>query len=345
MKYSPISFTVLLASLLCFAVIPAIVHADYDTAYNLFKEKKYTEAIPLLEEWCGTYPKDPRGAYTLAQCYVKTRQNRKAIDRLTIILEHHPEHAPSQFLMGMLTVPDSPAKALSHFQRAAEEQPDNEQYNYFWGSTLMAEKRYDEAETALRKATKVNPKNAKAQFDLGRVLLFNNKPADSISPLTIASKGTDKASALFYLGLAQLQTKDFAGATDSLSEAAKLTPDDAKVFYNLGLARESTLGDDVKGMEPYDPVIEAYLKACALDKEASDYQYRLGNAYEQAVRKIYTQTAGNDALSAKALDYLSKAKAAFTSANSDAAKDRITGVDQMIENIKNPQIIEEEVAE
>ncbi len=345
MKWIQICSITLLLSAALLITTETTVKADYDSAYNLFKDKKYTEAIPLLEEWCTTYPKDPRGAYTLAQCYMKTKQSQKAIDRLKICLEHHPEHAPSQFLMGMLVAGDSPAQALGHFQRAAEEQPDNEQYMYYYGSSLMSEKRYGEAETALKKAVVLNPKNAKAQFDLGRALLFGNKPGEAVEPLKIASKGAEKDSALFYLGLAQLQTKDFAGATVSLSEASKLTPNDPKVFYNLGLAQEGGIGDKPTSAEAFDPMIEAYSKAVALDKETSDYQYRLGNAYESAARVVYPQTAGNETLSAKAIDYLNKAKAAYTAANSDAARERLTGVDQMIENVKNPQVIEEEVSE
>lgn len=345
MRFSQFLLTTLLLISIMFSALPAAVRADYDTAYNLFKEKKYTEAIPLLEEWCTTYPKDPRGAYTLAQCYTKTRQNQKAVDRLTIILEHHPEHAPSQFLMGMLTLPESATKALSHFERAAQEQPDNDQYNYFLGSTLLAEKQYDKAEEALKKSVAKNPKNSKAQLDLGRSLLFNGKPADAVSPLQIAAKSADKSSALYYLGLAQLQTKDYSGAIGSLTEATKSNPDDAKLFYNLGLAHEGSLGDSASGMEAYQPAIDAYSKAVVIDNATSDYQYRLGNAYEAAVRAIYTKTAGNDALSSRALEYLGKAKSAFSAANTDAARERIAGVDQMIENIKNPQVIEEEVTE
>ncbi|MBN1297970.1 tetratricopeptide repeat protein [bacterium] len=324
------------------------VKADYDTAYQLYKAKKYSEAIPLLEEWCNKYPKDPRGGYTLAQCYVKTKQTNKALDRLAVVLEHHPEHAPSQFLTGFLTLGSSPDNALPHFKRATEEEADNAQYQYYYGSALIAAKQYDDALPVLKKAVELNPKSAKAQLDLGKVLLLTNRPSDAIGPLQIASKGKeDKETALYYLGVANLQTKNYADAVTALKQAGQLSPDDAKVFYNLGMAHEGTLPSPVDSVETCQPMIDAYLQAVKLEAGNAGYQFRLGAAYETAARSIYAKTAGNPGMSTQALNLLEKAKAAYaTAVQADAgnpANDRIAGTDQMIENIRNPQVIEEEV--
>ena len=170
-------------------VSPGLAQVDYDKAYELYKAKKYSEAIPMLEEWCNKYPKDPRGGYTLAQSYVKTKQQKKAMERLNIVLGHHPDHAPSQFLAGVLKLKSSPAKAMPHFEAAVAAKPDNGNYQYYYGSALMASKRYNEAEAALKKAVKANPKNGKAQLDLRRVLMLNKKPADALAPLQVAAKG------------------------------------------------------------------------------------------------------------------------------------------------------------
>lgn len=342
-----ISIMITVASL---SIMTIHVKADYDTAYELYKAKKYSEAIPLLEEWCNKYPKDPRGGYTLAQCYVKTKQNSKAMERLAVVLEHHPDHAPSQFLTGMLTLKASPSKALPHFEEAVKASPDNSTYHYYYGSALMATKQYDQAAASLKKAVEINPKNGKAQLDLGKVLLISGSPQDAIKHLTIASKGrSTKDSALYYLGLAQIQTKDYTGAVGTLTQAGQLSPDDGKIFYNLGIAHEGSMGGAADSISACQPMIDAYSKAVSLEAGNADYQYRLGNAYEMAARSIYEKTAGNEGLSNQAIDLLEKAKKAYSAAvgadSSSPAGDRIGGVDQMIENIKNPRIIEEEVQE
>lgn len=332
-----------MTAVLVTSVLISGARADYDTALNLYKEQKYTEAIPLLEEWCGKYPRDPRGAYLLAQCYRNTKQNEKALERLAIILEHHPDDDKCRFLKGMLLLSSSPAEAATHFERAVKVDPGNAQYTYYLGSALMAQKKYAEAEVSLQKAVAAGPGNARAQLDYGRVLLLNNKAEDAVKHLKIAARGADKETALYFLGVAQIQTKDYSGAVTTLSEAVDLAPNDARLYFNLGLAREGLLGDQPAEFEKYQPIIEAYAKAVSLSKDKEDYNFRLGNACETAVRSIYEKTAGNEALSKKALDFLTKARAAYEAVNSDAARQRINGIDQMMENIKNPQIIEEEV--
>ncbi|MCD4655478.1 tetratricopeptide repeat protein [bacterium] len=328
----------------------ADVSADYDTAFELYKAKKYSEAIPMLEEWCNKYTKDPRGGYTLSQCYLKTKQNEKALKRLAIVLGHHPEHAPSQFLTGILKLKSSPENSLPHFQEAVKTNSENGKYQYYYGSALMATKQYEKAAKAMKKAVELNPKNGKAQLDLGKILLISGKPAEAVSHLKIASEGKrDKALALYYLGLAQYKLKDFPDAVSTFEQAGQIKPTDAKIFYNLGLAREGSLGENPTTVEACQPMIDAFNKAVQLESGNADYQFRLGNAYETAGRSIYTKTAGNKTVSSKALEILDKATKAYNAAiasdASNPAVDRLTGISQMIENIKNPQVIEEEVVE
>lgn len=343
MKYRFFIIHLLMVVVLGLAVSTTAVKADYDAALNLYKEKKYTEAISLLEQWCEKYPKDPREAYLLAQCYRNTKQNQKAIDRLEIILQHHPDADNCRFLLGSLLLPTSPVEATKHFQKAVQVDPENAQYNYYLGSALMAQKKYSEAETPLRKAVSVTPGNVRAQLDLGKVLLLNNKAEEAVKHLKVAIKGENKASALYFLGLAQIQSKDFNGAVSTLTDAVNQTPNDARLYYNLGLARESLLGDQTADLEKYQPIIDAYEKAVSLNNDVEDYKFRLGNAYETAVRNIYDKITGNDTLKDKALDYLAKARKAFESVNSDSARQRIAEVDQIIDSVKNPIVIEEEV--
>ena len=109
------------------------------------------------------------------------------------------------------------------------------------------------------------------------------------------------------------------------------------------MARESLLGDQVVELEKYQPIIDAYEKAVSLNNDVADYQFRLGNAYETAIRNIYDKLTGNDTLKDKALNYLAKAKKANEAVDSDTARQRITEDDQIVDNIKNPIVIEEEI--
>jgi tetratricopeptide (TPR) repeat protein len=327
----------------------SIVHADEETAYEralgLTRERRFSEAIPLLEEWCNKYPRDPRGAYLLAQSYMTTRQNEKALERLNIILGHHPDDDRNNFLMGVLLLPSAPDRAEIYLQKAVNAQPDNAQYNHRLGGALMAQRKYSDAEKPLRDTVKFAPNDLRARLDLGRVLLANSKAADAVTHLEAATRGSDKEAAFYLLGTARLQTSDFDGAVSALNEAVKLTPDDARVHYNLGIALEGQLGDQAVGLATFKPVIDAYSKAVNLNTDVPEYHFRLANAYESAVRSIYAQTPENETLASEALDYLAKAKNAYNAVDSDSARQRISTVEQMIENIKNPEVIIEEFTE
>lgn len=348
MKYS--RFLALTLSLIVFTLFAAqLTSADYDAAYELYKAKKYSEAIPMLEEWCNKYPKDPRGGYTLAQCYVKTKQSKKALDRLAVVLEHHDDHGPSQFLTGVLKLKASADAAIPHFEAAIKSSPDNASYHYYMGTAKLSKKDYAGAIESLQKSANLKPKS-KTNLDLGRAYLLNGDPASATAPLKAASKGKrTKSSALYYLGLAEYQNKNYTEAVSALEKASAISKDDPKVFYNLGMSREAALGSAITDDTACKPLIEAYKKAVELDAGNADYQFRLGAAYESAARAIYSKTAGNEAISNKALGYLGQADKAFKAAiAADAAspaKDRVSAVAQMVDNIKNPSVIEEEVTE
>lgn len=349
MKYCYIIITSLIVALGASVFNCSTTHAEeltaYEQALNLTRERRFSEAIPLLEEWCNQYPRDPRGAYLLAQSYMTTRQNEKALERLNIILEHHPDDERNNFLMGVLLLPSAPDRAETHLQIAVNAQPDNAQYQHRLGSALMVQRKHAEAEAPLREAVRLAPNNLNARLDLGRVLLANGKAAEAIPHLEAATRGNDKEIAYNMLGTARLQTRDFDGAVSALNEAAKLNPDDARVHFNRGIALEGQLGDQATGLDTFRPVIESYEKAISLNAEVSDYHFRLGNIYETAVRSVYEQTATDESLAERALEYLAKAKNAYTAADTDAARQRITSVDQIIENIKNPEVIIEEFTE
>lgn len=201
----------LMTSLVIFAVSNrAQAQDNYEEAYKLATAGKHAEAIPLLEEHCTKYPKDPKGGNLLAQCYIKTKQFDKAADRLAVVLEHHPEDDKSQFLMGtVLQLQKKPEKALTHFEQAANAKPDNGTYQYYYGSVLLQMKKLPEAGEALEKAVKAMPNDPKANLDYGRLFVLSGDYESATSYLQIAAKAeSTKGLALPYLGIAQLQTKN-----------------------------------------------------------------------------------------------------------------------------------------
>ncbi len=325
-----------------FAVSDSTLAQDnYEEAYKLATAGKHAEAIPLLEEHCNKYPKDPKGGNLLAQCYIKTKQVEKASERLAVVLEHHPEDDKSQFLMGtVLQLQKKTEKALTHFELAAKAKPENGTYQYYYGSVLLQMKKLPEAGEALEKAVKAMPNDPKANLDYGRLFVLTGDYESAASHLQIAAKSdSTKALALPYLGIAQLQTQKYDDAIVTLTQATAADKTDPKLFFNLGQAYDAKIGDKPQSPDAMKNSIEAYSEAVKLDAQNADAQYKLGRAYEKAALTIYEKAHEETAtdLKAKAIDLLGKAKTAYGAAvkidAQNPASKSIAGIDEMLASL------------
>jgi tetratricopeptide (TPR) repeat protein len=89
-----------------------------DTANRLYKESKFSEAIPFLKSAAEAIPQDEQLWQQLAYACAYTEQNQEAVDNLKQAIRHHPRSGWLWRLLGnQLTVTDSLAaaeKALAH---------------------------------------------------------------------------------------------------------------------------------------------------------------------------------------------------------------------------------------
>ncbi|HEX8032021.1 MAG TPA: FG-GAP-like repeat-containing protein, partial [Vicinamibacterales bacterium] len=77
-------------------------------------------------------------------------------------------------------------------------------------------------------------------------------------------------------GIALIQAQDLAGARDTLLDATRRQPQDARAWYNLGLAYR-TLGES-------DAAIDAFERVAQIDRNDADTLYFLGRLHAQAGR-------------------------------------------------------------
>ncbi|MEL7466715.1 MAG: tetratricopeptide repeat protein [Pseudomonadota bacterium] len=93
---------------------------------------------------------------------------------------------------------------------------------------------WSKAERILRRATAKRSATAGDHYNLGKVLLEQDKAAAAIISFrkAIALK-TDYQSAWFELGRAALRRRDYAVAEDAFSKAAALNPSDRDAKLNL----------------------------------------------------------------------------------------------------------------
>jgi tetratricopeptide (TPR) repeat protein len=132
----------------------------------------------------------------------------------------------------------------------------------------------------LREADRLNPRDHRAAFALGRYYLEQEDYADSARWLRILNSGDrDYAEALFLLGIDEYSQGNQASAGVALNRLAGMVPLD-EVFNNLG-AVEFAAGH-------YDKALSNFQRAFQMDQADSDYAFNLSMAlwrlkkYDQA---------------------------------------------------------------
>src|SRR3954470_407828 len=98
------------------------------------------------------------------------------------------------------------------------------------------QKRYAEAEAALRKFIEVDPQNAKAHVQLGSVLLESNQKDAAMKELTAAS-GLAESNATLLRNVAELYATHslYPEAAQQYSTVLRLNPKDADAHYGFGV--------------------------------------------------------------------------------------------------------------
>lgn len=101
---------------------------------------------------------------------------------------------------------------------------------------------WSKAEQYYRKALDINPKNARAMFDLGDTYLSQQNEKDALEWFTKASKTeTDKrVKAMTYhnIGYIHHTQKKYSEAIEAYKQALRLNPNDEDTRYNLALAQK-----------------------------------------------------------------------------------------------------------
>ena len=192
-------------------------------ALDYVRLNDYDDAIRWLRVALNLAPRDVEVLYSLGRCLYTQNQFHEAEAAFTKALDVDPGHLKSEENLGL---------------------------------TLSAENRPAQAEVALRTAAQWAEQRHVSDpwpyADLGSFLLDQQQPAGALPYLRKALQ-LDSASALNHqnLGRALLATGDSANGISELEAAAKITPDDPKIHFQLGHAYRNA-GQEEKARAEFD---------------------------------------------------------------------------------------------
>ena len=152
---------------------------------------------------------------------------------------------------------------------------------YLWlGRVLDAQTRYKDAEKEIKKALKIDKNLTEGHIELAKVYIHREKNKDARKALDKAEKlEPDNADVPYYRGLTYGKVtlgffrhgkieKEFERRHDSFQRAIELNPDHPDVYFQLGYAFETIMGD-------LDLALPWYFKQASVTPDHNQTMYRL----------------------------------------------------------------------
>lgn len=137
-----------------------------------------------------------------------------------------------------------PAEARPALEKEGAASASSAELRTAWGVLQAEEGSPQKALDTVTEAAKMNPAAAAPVYQKGEILYQLDRSGDAkaawqtardLAQAQVKSHGDD-AAALFYLGAAQVRTKEFAPARDALTKALAAGADPVLVHYQLGLS-------------------------------------------------------------------------------------------------------------
>jgi hypothetical protein len=114
-------------------------------------------------------PDDPDALIGLANVARFEKDDARAEALLRTLLDRHPQHPEANYTLGLLLLPRAPGEALCCFERGQEAAPQDPDYPRGRARALLALRRLEEADTAIKAACKLAPDDARVAEVANRI--------------------------------------------------------------------------------------------------------------------------------------------------------------------------------
>lgn len=286
-----------------FLLISSFTFSGWNEGVQLFKEKKYREAIPHFQQVVEAIPEGSSGHYMLGLCYLYLGELDKASESLkkaaqlkpedgdaahkylTVLMKqkkydvahnfaknYREEYIPKELrgdfykMAGLASLKSGDFEKAMNFLQKAEALMDGDEVPYYLGLAALQSQNYDLAVSSFQKAYSRNPKNSDALFYKSKALIEQGR---------IATSPEEK---IRYYNMA-------------LQEGQKLIKE-KESFENYML-----LGEAALGAQKYEEAIGFFEKAKGLNKNDGFLYLYIGQAkssldkYDEAIN--YLNQAAN----------------------------------------------------
>jgi tetratricopeptide (TPR) repeat protein len=169
-------------------------------AQLLIKQKKYSEAEPLLKSALARDPHDVAMNAQLATALLGQGKNDEALPVLETLTQLEPGNASvNQMLADAYSQAGHPEKADPIYARMAQADPGNEDVLAAQGENLIRERQYPQAQDVLQRAVKLKPDDGDAWSGLAFAASENKQYQVALQALSMRAKYLPETPATYFL--------------------------------------------------------------------------------------------------------------------------------------------------
>ncbi|SHH27883.1 tetratricopeptide repeat protein [Ferrimonas marina] len=240
-------------------------------AMQLFQQRQYQAASPLLEGLLALQPKHPNLLYLQAQCLRhlgKAEQSERVFQKLIRWHKHPAFHCG---YAGLLASVNQPQQALAQFDKALALDSGFADAHYNKARLLQQQGHNAKAQGHYQRALSLQPNHGGAQLGLGQTLVAEGQLDQAESGYQQwLSKQPQDHRILYQLGQLLLKRGEFAQALGQLEQATQLAG--GPPLYRKALAESLfLLGETEQAKQHY----QALLQSAPRDRDLLDRLFRL----------------------------------------------------------------------
>ena len=205
--------------------------------WKLFKEKKYDDAVVILEDLLKKEPDNIETMRFAGDCYYLSGKTDKARKTGELILEKDPGNLHAQRLMGNILFykKKDAGKAIGYYKRALAQKPDDRSTFLSLMEAYFYIKDIPSVISALEVYLKKNPNDYQALVIMGEAYIERGSLKDAQRILKRALEiEPDDAVTWVLLGEAYMDNKEFNKSLEALNKAKEIDPSNEDVYLDIG---------------------------------------------------------------------------------------------------------------
>ena len=249
------------------------LHLNLALAY--YKTDDFADAAGELEKVRAVDPANRQVQTLLADSYVHTGENRKAIDLLWPVFLASSSDLAVDYILGTALARDGQADLAQRVINPLMDGPDSAEKRMLLGTAKFAARDYPGALEEIRKAAEMNPNLPEVNSYYGQALFSNGHTEESRAffEKELAHNPNDFQSNV-HLGLLLKQDQKYDDALKFLKRALASRPGDVAVRYQIALAKMAQ-GKDQTALDELEQIVSESPKFLEAHVTLSTLYYRL----------------------------------------------------------------------